>query len=147
MNKDMSNAPAGAIADAPDGTPRLNGEGVDAQITRAMEQAENDGWSVYWCALSSAEDEIAALRYRIRELEAEREWKPIETAPKDGTRILGAYRDGDGWIHLETFYVDDSDNGVIGWFVQGYAQGEQCGDLIPSYWAALPPTQPTKEEK
>lgn len=31
-NKDMSNAPAGAIADAPDGTPRLEGDDLVARL-------------------------------------------------------------------------------------------------------------------
>jgi len=40
---------------------------------------------------------IAALQRRIAELEAEREWRPIETAPRD-TLFLGWLLLADGWF-------------------------------------------------
>jgi hypothetical protein len=73
------------------------------------------------------------------------EWQPIETAPKDGTWILGvnnrgncaviiwkddamdhAYRRGSGWIHPFTEgYLSDFWNGA-------------CGS-VATHWMALPP--------
>jgi len=75
MSKNTSNAPAGAIADAPNGTPRL-------QDVDLLNRAKN------WAAFQRAQrrvitaDLIDALAARIREIEAEREDKRAY-APED----------------------------------------------------------------
>lgn len=68
-----------------------------------------------------AENEV--LKARIAELEAERKWQPIETAPKDGTGIIGmsiqgekktvcwiadGYMDGDRWV-FASFDLDEDE--------------------------------------
>jgi hypothetical protein len=63
-----------------------------------------------------------------------REWRDIETAPKDGTRVLVAY-DGRAWGAY--FKV-----GVFG--PQWWA--ENGGILHPTHWQPLPPT-PSPEER
>lgn len=68
-------------------------------------------------------EENEALKARIAELEAERKWQPIETAPKDGTGIIGmsiqgekktvcwiadGYMDGDRWV-FASFDLDEDE--------------------------------------
>jgi hypothetical protein len=63
-----------------------------------------------------------------------REWRPIETAPKNGTRVLVAF-DGRAW---EAHYKV----GVFG--PQWWA--ENGGILHPTHWQPLPPT-PSPEDR
>lgn len=75
------------------------------------------------CAQRAEQSEVAALRTRVRELEAAQAWRPIETAPKDGTRIL-AYG---GWGIA-----------IIWWssWLEWY-DGEGA-HLEPTHWQPLP---------
>jgi len=66
------------------------------------------------------------------------EWKPIDTAPRDGTYVLG-YREGEGWMT------------VIYWSDYLYKGGNwralycEKGDWWPTHWMPLP--QPPKKER
>jgi hypothetical protein len=54
------------------------------------------------------------------------EWQPIETAPRDGTRILVSDADG--------FMI------VAFWFADGWDDGDfRSGLTWPQYWMPLPP--------
>jgi hypothetical protein len=137
----MGNGPAaGPIADAPDGALRLTSDQLLARLdlqAELLRLAFPEG--------SAAGQLLTRAAARIRELEAQREWRPGITAPKDGTRFLGAYQDGDGWTHHESFYINDPQNGVIGWFMQAPWQGEQT-DRQPDYWQPLTsPAAPVAE--
>lgn len=78
---------------------------------------------------------IAAMAEELKK----REWRPIETAPKDGTHILCA---ADGSIVIRSGYWHDKYNA---WFALA------GGDIYPSVWmpiipfSALPPTETTEE--
>jgi hypothetical protein len=62
------------------------------------------------------------------------DWQPIETAPKDGSYILG-YEDQGLGIYRETQY----ENGRWVWFeiIDGYLTG-----WSPSHWMPLPASPP-----
>jgi hypothetical protein len=153
-DKGMGNGPAaGPIADAPDGTLRLDStkaaEAIKAAAALVRRLRDDRFWrpaDIVSSALrNNAANYIEWLHLRIRELEAQREWRPGITAPKDGTRFLGAYRDGGGWTHHESFYINDPASGVVGWFMQAPWQGEQT-DRQPDYWQPLTsPAAPVAE--
>lgn len=68
---------------------------------------------------------VPHLRRRITELEAEREWRPIERAPRDGTEILL----WDGICVSVGYCYADSYNT---WFSSGNV-------IDPTHWLPLPP--------
>ena len=77
-----------------------------------------------------------ALLARIAELEAEREWRPIESAPKDGTRVLiytcrGNPSTYEGVLIAE--YVQTDDNGDRWWELD---EGGRA--MNPAGWKPLP---------
>lgn len=63
------------------------------------------------------------------------EWKPIESAPKDGTPVL---------LFARHIYAESSTRVVgaylldYGWLAQSYA-GQGSARLDPSHWMPLPP--------
>lgn len=75
-------------------------------------------------------------------------WQPIETAPKDGTKILahdlGATNDSDVYI---TAWVDDvytvqgGKGGLAGWFSGNYDDhwDDRPNFDKPVYWMPIPP--------
>lgn len=66
-------------------------------------------------------------------------WQPIETAPRDGTRILGWSAD----YQLVAAIAYDAD------FQCWVADNEECwfeGNGETSHWMPLPPPPPTTEE-
>lgn len=80
----------------------------------------------------------------------EYQWKPIESAPKDGTEILG-WRDDCGVFVVRYCSAEDflsqremenwSDDlrQSLDWFCADFAHGERLeGDLIPTHWKPLP---------
>lgn len=76
-------------------------------------------------------NEIERLRARVAELEAAQEWRPIESAPRDGSRMLLAL----------------CDSGHVYWCVSGvwskrfknWNDGmEPAGLADPTHWMPLP---------
>jgi hypothetical protein len=77
-------------------------------------------------------------------------WKPIQTAPRDGTEILG-WREDCGallirWIapsgflsESEMWSLDESSRYAEGWFCADFAQATRMeGDFVPTHWQPLP---------
>lgn len=99
----LSNAPgAGATADAPNGTPKLTGDEMikDALVWAAHVEKVSVNFDY---AMATAEEAamIRGLVARIRELEAEREWKPASSAVVEinGERWRQQMREGFGDEH------------------------------------------------
>lgn len=59
-------------------------------------------------------------------------WQPIETAPRDGTRVL--VWDGKHGGHYVARYDEDD---LWEW------GNDLCGSLEPTHWMPLPPEPPT----
>ena len=87
------------------------------------------------------------------------EWKPMETAPKDGTEILGC-RDDCGvllvrWTCLDNFMtatelneieISEEDSGAEDWFYADFCEGGRLeGTEVPTHWMPLP--EPPEEAK
>jgi hypothetical protein len=76
-----------------------------------------------------------ALTARIRELEAQREWRPIETAPKDGTRIYLWLAD-EGFEQTATWRnIDDWE----GWWLWEWDCGADIHDITHWTPSLMPP--------
>lgn len=80
------------------------------------------------------------------------EWKPIETAPKDGTEIIGMYMHIDTQIVNNIFWMaDDPDfDNEEGWW--SYTMSEVSRTLLddwrtPTHWMPLPELPTTKHQK
>ena len=61
------------------------------------------------------------------------DWMDIDTAPKDGTKIVGSYHDGFRSFKVDVFYY------CIGtWWIDDYSEG----DKQPTHWQPLPTPPP-----
>ncbi len=71
-------------------------------------------------------------------------WRPIETAPKDGTRFLSwpAHLDGGVTAAVETWWYEHPS--TQGWITDAF----DCGDyeFAPTHWQPLPPPPQEQEE-
>lgn len=66
-------------------------------------------------------------------------WRPIETAPRDGTRILARKRGASGWCIRRTFWGKTSHVPLYGW---NYGRDVEDLDLWnPTQW--MPIVDPT----
>jgi len=68
------------------------------------------------------------------------DWRPIETAPKDGTRILAAWSDWRSVDIVRWCGCHDTDDGKPGWVLQRgrFRLGSVGADPEPSFWMPLP---------
>ena len=64
------------------------------------------------------------------------EWKPIETAPKDGSRFLAWHKGNVHFFRWQDF--KDGSDAPVGWrdnFIYVYPEGDANG---PTHWMPLP---------
>jgi hypothetical protein len=82
-------------------------------------------------------DERQSLLDRVKELEGERRWQSIETAPKDGTNILvGVYANTGEYQSFEPYlWVDSTLDGET-WFVA--PRLIEVPSMRPFFWMPLP---------
>lgn len=78
--------------------------------------------------LSGAESELRqTILALIAELRAAKEWRPIETAPKDGTQFLGAWGNHD---EVHVVYIRDGE------CQRAMDHGQAW--MMPTHWLPLP---------
>jgi hypothetical protein len=90
--------------------------------------------SVWACRGAAAALRSAADQLDAQKAEIERQWQPIETAPKDGTRVLAGHFNGRGSNHDGYMVVDY-------WRKGGHATGFLKFNLEhwpATHWMPLP---------
>lgn len=123
--------------------PRPGSERADAleecetAVLKAMDEVGRD-WrdagmmQKFYATNYLAEHVRGAIRaLKDKPLPAQGGWQPIETAPKNGTRIL-AYWPRDGWREIVRW-----ENDKVGW--RGEASGYWAEKDYPKLWQHLPP--------
>ncbi len=109
------------------------------------------------CRLAQVQEDklcaaINALESALRVALAPIGWRPIETAPRDGTDVIVMY------VHIETqivhnaFFIseaDDCEPEDVGWWT--YTHSEVSRELLndwrtPTHWMPLPASQPGAQE-
>ena len=116
------------------GFPMCECDATDEFHMEEMGMAElNDGGFVLWEDYERLKAEVNMLRNLV-------EWKPIETAPKDGYSVLLAmtlneFRPelGEKSLSVDKCYWSDAEKG---W--DGYATSIRLGRLTPTHWMPLP---------
>jgi hypothetical protein len=101
---------------------------------------------------------LARLAFAIRQLLSATEWKPIETAPKDGTEILCWREDCDVFMarwscavmfmtdsEIEESGMSDEDLHEMDWFYADFIHGGRLDDA-PTHWLPLPYIPDTAEK-
>lgn len=95
----------------------------------AREESSPANWFAITWRDAAFPDRIRRILDRLEAAERDAAWQPIETAPRDGTRVL-LYREE--WDHPE----------IIGWWAAAYQcfrswPGEPWAQ--PTHWRPLPP--------
>lgn len=65
-------------------------------------------------------------------------WQPIDTAPKDGTVILGYEKRGIVSMYWETYFIRPEGE-VFGFWELGVEEEESDDMWTPTHWMPLPP--------
>lgn len=87
-----------------------------------------DEWEANRALIAAAVNYLRAHRERLLKAEA-MEWQPVETAPKDGTRILASDPEWNAGVVV-----------VARWWDGAFHVGDLPGDEIyPRHWMPLPP--------
>lgn len=135
-------------------TERAAHESTKRELATAWREAN----SCHAVTLADA-DRLAAKERTIAELA--QTWRPIETAPKDGTEIIG-FRHDCGcvlirWISPINFLTEreieklnEDDAETPDWFYADFVEGgRMSNDGLPTHWQPLPPAPsgPTKGEQ
>lgn len=95
--------------------------------------------------LAEKQEQLDQLANKCLELEAENkrlkeanEWKPIETAPKDGSRFLAGVDRASGFLQYVAWWDDEFSD----WVITSSLTNIICP--TPSHWMPLP--EPPKEQ-
>lgn len=98
------------------------------------------------------EAHIRALQARVDELEAARQWKPIDTAPRNGSWFIGAWLDQDGHRDSEIHKARWADEYTLAeerggnpddWLRGSWDDGED--EIVLTHWMPLPPPHENPE--
>jgi hypothetical protein len=117
-----------------------------AQGLREQIKTAEDNWA-------GAADICSRLQKRIAELEAQRQWQPIETAPMDGQKVILFYLNRNNfrrtvmarWVTDEQAAETDADDVGLeaGWYECIDNWDDYCQVCIhegePTHWMPLPP--------
>lgn len=105
----------------------------DAALATAKKIVDLDAHGNFLAGDPTTENAIAAL------IDEAGKWQPIETAPRDGTRILGGYASTFGDIQSE----------IVHWFKHSYKQEAFYTDAKTTpYWVThwMPLPAPLKDQ-
>lgn len=96
-----------------------------------LEVCAENGYEAELAHLQDEASDLRAAAALIRELVGKEKWQPIETAPKDGTHVLGYFKTGT--TYRETWWSEKqaADHGM-GWLFS------QNGLTQPTHWRPLP---------
>lgn len=86
--------------------------------------------------IQADKERIAELEARIRELEARMEWRPIESAPMDGTVIILGSTDPDFPRNTIGYWLPDEEAKVVVGDCGGVCRCPEY-DEIDSYWVSF----------
>jgi hypothetical protein len=78
---------------------------------------------------------VLALADEVRRLLELTRWRPIETAPKDGSDVLLYYKMTDHVRIREGHYYKDEETGISSFPRYYIAEMDEC---LPAYWMPLP---------
>jgi hypothetical protein len=106
---------------------------INAQIA-GWEDRGQDAWEA-GADIVAVQDAVAELT-RIR---AARNWQPIETAPRDGTKILICDAEGE----MAVVFFDVTAGPIFPWQFANTVGAYR--DDVPTHWMALP-IPPAREE-
>lgn len=112
------------------------------ELKAAVERVENELSAVSDYGFVTAVVRQSDLRLILAAL-AEREWRPIETAPRDGTRFdvwdLGGWRDPECWHASAEDAAELNEPGFVGHLVYRMDNGELNIVHCATDWMPLPP--------
>jgi hypothetical protein len=148
LMKDMSNGPGGPTAGAPDVTLRSEAAPLLDRIDRLVERLAGPRVTA---AEIMSQHLLRLAAARIRELEAQKEWRPIKVYLRDGSEavvyasngregaeLIGATKESDGWWpiswDLAGRYIGsdmDTMQDIIPPLVVPVAEGRPAGPSVP----------------
>lgn len=117
-----------------------------------------DEYSALQRKISRLTAELAAARAQILALESQHRWRSVESAPKDGSEILGFRADAgvllvkwDAPINFCTDYelrnLDEASAEQYDWFCADFMTSSRLeGDEAPTHWMPLPALPPAETE-
>lgn len=108
---------------------------LDQDTLDAIHEAHTLSWDIDGFSVSNFAAELAKRGLCIAPT-----WQPIETAPKDGTKVLLAW----GGRTVASRYLDNSQAKVMPWEGWVPPSGDPWPANKPTLWQPLPPPPPAE---